>query len=242
MRKAKKPAVLRYHKLSEQKEPEEYFYHQILPYLPLTIEQMLLKLRSFKEHYMKYISEISKNRAEIENHTEIIEQAVEQFEDMGSPLHAFDEVAPQTEQERDDAETEGAKADPHFAVPQPEDDQVADSGDMDNVKAADSTSVTYSIEKKPGVLQQSEFYTLIRTLNSKQREIFQSITECCSCESTKDKTGQVPNQLCLFVSGGARTGKSHLLTSIYQCALRSISTEELDPVFKKSQITILTET
>ena len=66
---------------------------------------------------------------------------------MGPPLHAFDEVAPQTEQEKDDAET-----DPHFAVLQPEDAHVADSGDMDNIKAANSTPVSYSIEKRPGVL------------------------------------------------------------------------------------------
>ena len=124
---------------------------------------------------------------------------------MGPPLHAFDKVAPQTEQEKDDSEAEGAEAYPHFAVLQPEDDQVADSGDMDNIKAADSTPVTFSLEKRTGVLPQQEFYTLIRTLNSKQRQIFQSIAEWCSAESTKDKTGRVPDQMCLFVSEGAGT-------------------------------------
>ena len=60
-------------------------------------------------------------------------------------------------------------------------------------------------------LQDQEYRQLVQTLNQKQKEFFYHILHLV-------KTSDKP--FCYFLSGGAEVGKSHLIKSLYQAALK----------------------
>ena len=66
-------------------------------------------------------------------------------------------------------------------------------------------------------------------MNGQQRDWFQSVFTWCHQKSLSHKTGTISSGLCLFVSGGAGTGKSHLITALYQMAMRAFHAEGENP-------------
>ena len=228
MKKSGSPAVLRYHKKSVQKFPEEYYYSQLLLYIPWMNEETLLCVPSYEEYFLSHKECIDKNRNELEHHTEIIESAVQDFETNGPPLHAFDQMSSTVEQERSELSDEDVQLDFAAAVLQPlPEHEEHNNFIMDHVPR--SSTISYSIEMRPGVLSDKDFHNLVLSLNEKQRDVFQHVLKWCSDISISSKTGITPEQVCLFVSGGAGTGKSHLISALYQMAVRTLQVQGDNP-------------
>ena len=156
----------------------------------------------------------------MEHHTDIIEAALIDFEENGPPKHAFDEISPAVEQDQSEMLEEGVQLDPEAAILQPlPEHQESSSSTID---AVPGKPISYSIEMRPGVLSDVDYHTLVQSLNEKQRDVYQHVLNWCSSMSKKHKTGITPEQLCLFVSGGAGTGKSHLISALFQMAVRTL--------------------
>lgn len=91
---------------------------------------------------------------------------------------------------------------------------------------AQSKDLTFSIENKPDILTQEDYYNLVRSLNSKQREVFNYIEDWC----VKQTIANISTKpLHLFISGGAGTGKSHLISAIFQMASRRLQNIAISP-------------
>ena len=116
------------------------------------------------------------------------------------------------DQERSELLMEDVQLDIDSAVlhPLPEHEEYNNSR-IDHVPG--SSTISYSIEMRPGVLPDKDFHDLVLTLNEKQRYVFQHLLKWCSDISISRKTGKTHEQICLFVSGGAGTGKSHLISA-----------------------------
>ena len=74
-----------------------------------------------------------------------------------------------------------------------------DNNNNNSTTAVTSQTLTYSIEMRPGVLSDQDFYSLVRSLNDKQRDIYHYISNWSSATAF-----EMPQQMCLFVSGWGR--------------------------------------
>lgn len=120
IKKKNKKAILRYPQFSERKNNEEFYYSQLLLYLPWRKEPENSEDTSFYNLYQKHEQTIKDNKSKIEHHVDIIEQAIENMELLGPPRHSWDNIAPNVQQERLDELAEGTTIDSNFASVNPD--------------------------------------------------------------------------------------------------------------------------
>ncbi|CAG2202192.1 unnamed protein product [Mytilus edulis] len=219
MQKTKKPAILKYHKYSEMKEKEDYCYSQLLLYMPWRNKhEDLNKFDMYEELYDNVFDIIDSNRQDLEHHADIIEEALDQFESVGPPEHSWDTIAPQVEQENAEQSKEGAIEDENFSTLNTEDKQ------KQKPVICNTVPVGMAVELRSLFLTDEDYRERIRSLNAKQRDIFQIVLQCCENLAHMDIAKKKSDPLRIFISGGAGTGKSHLISCINQMALRKLQT------------------
>ena len=102
MHKRRKEAIIRFHRPSLEKEPENFYRAMLMLYLPWRDEETDLKgnHESFQEHWQAERELILRNGGKYTINAKEIEQAFEDLENNGPPEHAWANLAPGAEQER----------------------------------------------------------------------------------------------------------------------------------------------
>ena len=134
----------------------------------------------------------------------------------------FDTVAtPQELQDNLEALEEGKEFDKDSAALLPTESHTINMNDITHSK-----EMVLTIENHPNILPQIQYYHHIQSLNKDQRKIFNYIQNWCDGLILNGKHHE---PLHLFISGGAGTGKSHLITAIFQLAYRKFSILTVHP-------------
>jgi len=222
MRARSKIAIIRTHRHSQTKNPEKYFYSKLLLYYPWMNENRdLADCQSFEQKYLLVKNIIDENIQKFEPLATTISQVFDNMEENPLTEEAWDEINPQAQQsELTDMET-GVEEDPSHLLLDPSGTDIP----TDSLFTSGSTAVTQPIHSISG----PELRENIRTLNYNQRQVFSHILSWATQLILSRKSEQKVDPIYLFVSGGAGTGKSHLIKTIYHTVKNILKCEGDDP-------------
>lgn len=156
---------------------------------------------------------------------QLLDEAQQIYESIGDVEDAWATLCPETEVERQTCDIERRK---HHV------DNHADFvADLENRES--KCNIPYTVTVMNSVKEQ--MIPLLRSLNAKQKQIFYYLREWC----LKKASGKNPKPFHLFVTGGAGTGKSHLIKTINYEASRILSKISPGPEDTTVLLTAFTE-
>ncbi|XP_061185136.1 uncharacterized protein LOC133193183 [Saccostrea echinata] len=153
-------------------------------------------------------SVVDLNHSKYAKNEDVIDNAQEAYEINGEPEDAWSRICPETEVLR----REGVALRKDNTVPQ---DSVDIIPDIESDKH--NADVMYHVQQN--VISREEMIPVLQNLNETQREIFYMVRDWCLAKITGEKC----EPLHFFVTGGAGTGKSHLIKAIHYEASRLLS-------------------
>ena len=210
-----KPAIIRFPRFSEKKEPEKFYCRLLKLYLPhrsnddLKTEQYPTYEQYYKcavksDYVVKDLVDAMKKR--YEGHGKKMQKALEKVSERGPLSNAWRTFAPEVELERLECMAERPVSDPNEEKERdhvPDYEVARDSGGA--VPAIESPKLSPDFVRK-----------MYQSLNETQASIFYTVREWC----LKRVWGHNPEPFFYFVTGGAGCGKSHVIKCIHEEATK----------------------
>ncbi|XP_062580569.1 uncharacterized protein LOC134242498 [Saccostrea cucullata] len=223
-------AVVRYPRFNVEKMSEKYHRSVLQLFLPYRTEKQLkppgfelyedfyetghVKIKGARQlQPVKAIVDL--NRSHYAQNEQALDIAQEAYEMDGEPEDAWSRICPETEVLR----REG--------IAQRKENSVQQENDREAIPDIESemnnADVLYHVHQN--VISRDEMLPVLQTLNEQQSEVFYLLREWCLAKINGEKC----EPLHLFVTGGAGTGKSHLIKAIHYEASRLLSRMNSEP-------------
>ena len=222
-----KPAVIRYARFSEQKDPEMFYCTLLKLYLPFRTERQL-RTRGFPTYQSFYegasvkltnstkvqkVSDIIlENRETYDKYDNSIQDALQAYEECGENLEdAWSSLAPSNEVERIECEIE------RESVDNEENQEISSVPDLEPANSNTTSALPLIQVILPSSIDLRKMY---QNMNEKQASEFYFVRDWCQ----QYAAGKEPRPFYHFITGGAGTGKSHLIKCIYAEATKILRT------------------
>ncbi|XP_029976984.1 uncharacterized protein LOC115409845 isoform X4 [Salarias fasciatus] len=214
-------AVVRYARFSQTEYPEKHYQSLLQLFLPHYTDQQVKPKQfvSFQEFYntgsvttsrneLKSVKEVvDLNRSKFEKEAKALELCEEALECDGFPEDAWADLCPEAELERLESVEEMTANKDLFPT------------ERDVIPDLQPETTPVSIEFPKQKMSHSEAQTIMRSLNELQSQVFYTIQKWC----LDTVNGHNPAPFHVFLSGGAGTGKSHLIKALYYEATRLLA-------------------
>ena len=206
MRKRSRPCVIRWHSVSKEKSPEEYFLRLLQLYMPWRNEDELLHVPSGT-----YVANFEEFREVIEDNMKDYEKYKEYTaEDLENPYSM------ENDDDTDDSDDDHEDA---YSVLDPD---ILECNELSNENSPNSSTVRDSV-KKDYSMANTQFYEMCYKLNAGQRYLFNYISTFVQKLLHNESNGiDLPDPFYIFLSGGGGVGKSHLVISISEYLKRML--------------------
>jgi hypothetical protein len=234
----RKPAVIRYPRVSMKKDTEKYHMNMLRLYLPHTSE--IIKPNSFPTYESYHMTGytiinnervcvkdvVEQNMTGFEPKTAELDEAWEGLHEAADMQDAWATIAPQSEQQRLDDTLE------HVVLNESDDDlneiEVPELQPGNRSHNHDNVLPRCAIESCNPEITEEQAESMMRQLNDKQRQLFNHVSKWCN-EKARDHR-VLPFHI--FVSGGAGTGKSHVIKCIKYYAQKAFASmcESVDDI------------
>ena len=218
-----KAAVVRYAKFSKTKSPELFFYSNFQLFLPYRIDEQLKphnwetcedfytsgRVRFADGSRQLVKSVVDANRALFELDSDELQKIQDSLDGNVDFEDAWCDLCPEQELENLQCKEEREQI------------ETVDGEQIDAIPdlAVNNRQIGH-LEKTKNILSRSEGLKLVRSLNETQMSIFYQIRQWCL-----DKiSGKNPDPFHVFITGGAGTGKSHLIKALQYETARLLST------------------
>ena len=155
---------------------------------------------------------VDTNRARFARNEDIIAEAEDAFETIGEPEDAWANLCPETERLRQECRMTKSEV--------TNENNVEDLPDMQNKTNSD---VLYKVQQD--IHSKEEILPFLQSLNETQLKVFYLVREWCLSKVI----GQTIEPFHMFVTGGAGTGKSHLIKAVHYEASRILSRNITSP-------------
>ena len=217
-RKPGKAAVIRYPMFNSEKNSEEYHLTLAQLYLPHRSQITLPPDTEDFESYIKngtingqqILDVINRNKRNFEIDSEQLEQAWQDLQERRVQNQFWGSLAPEAEVERLEIEMEQQPD----TINEQEQDEIPEFS-FDNTRNSEKHSFQY----EPLAISQKVIQESLRSRNTTQQKMFFAVKQWCLHLLWNTK----PHPFFIVLTGGAGTGKSHVIHCIYHEASRIIS-------------------
>jgi hypothetical protein len=175
MVRRKRPAVLRTPRFSQYKDPEKYYHSILVLYLPWReeTEDLLGGYDCYEDHYYVVHDQIEITRNQYERNMEVLDQALEELDEKGLP-EKWDNIAAEIEKEKLQDKAEGVVDSEQHAIVDPTDLKIRRLPEMQPGGLA-----KYDVQLDCNQMDDESYRDLIRSLNTKQRSVFDYVLQWC---------------------------------------------------------------
>ena len=212
MKKRKRRCIIRFHK--ERKEGEDKYRNLLMLYFPFRDEVRDLKgdFPSFEAYYDQVKDCVKANEALFSVNADAIDNAYQDLQCMGPPEDGWDGIAPNALFQQAEQEAEGMVTERELPEEGQENVDLAPNSPTAN---RSELHARFSAELNKALMSPQEYRAMMRSLNTKQKEVIMFHRKWCKEAIFALKHSKPMAQYKVFLSGPGGVGKSHIIKLVH---------------------------